>query len=86
MNFKNLVINNDLNDILKKSGINEPTPIQNQSITHTKLTLYPNYKLKTANYLNANSFFILSSPIIVFSKMLFAFSSYSFGSIIDGEK
>ena len=76
MNFKNLGINNDLNDILKKSGINEPTPIQN----------HPNYKLKTANYLNANSLFILSSPIIVFSKMLFAFSSYSFGSIIDGEK
>lgn len=47
MNFKNLGINNDLNDILKKSGINEPTPIQNQSITHTKLNLYPNYKLLT---------------------------------------
>lgn len=34
MNFKNLGISNDLNDILKKSGIKEPTPIQNQSITH----------------------------------------------------
>lgn len=34
MNFKNLGINNDLNDILKKSGINEPTPIQNQYYTY----------------------------------------------------
>lgn len=49
MNFKNLGISNDLNDILKKSGIKEPTPIQNQSIIHTKLNLYPNYKLLTKN-------------------------------------
>ena len=36
MNFKNLGISEDLSNILKKSGINSPTPIQEQSISLIK--------------------------------------------------
>ncbi|WP_343009430.1 DEAD/DEAH box helicase [Clostridium celatum] len=34
MNFKNLGISNDIDNILKKSGIKTPTPIQQDSISH----------------------------------------------------
>ena len=34
MNFKNLGISNDIDNILKKSGIQTPTPIQQNSIIH----------------------------------------------------
>lgn len=34
MNFKNLGISNDIDNILKKSGIQNPTPIQQDSIIH----------------------------------------------------
>ena len=34
MNFKNLGISHDINNVLKKSGIQNPTPIQQDSIIH----------------------------------------------------
>ena len=34
MNFKNLGISHDIDNVLKKSGIQNPTPIQQDSIIH----------------------------------------------------
>lgn len=36
MNFKDLGISEDLNKVLKNNGINEPTPVQAESIRHIK--------------------------------------------------